>query len=205
MFLWRTRRSSSTKYRNVPVRMTSNGGAHHHSLMDGRSLCNRFSNQSSWSWMSRYTTYDVLDHLFWRILCQIRNIKYCAEPSVRESPKHEGSLQRRVNLWVSVSMPPASTGRTSSAIRRLQQPSNQAVIATCHALRWRQRYCQTRYTRRCWFIPPALQHRGCTAIIGRSAAISSWINHQPIARQQAYECTYNNQVNCITTYQEYDI
>ena len=30
----------------------------------------------------------------------------------------------------------------------LQQPSNQAVKATCHALRWRQRYCQTRYTRR---------------------------------------------------------
>nr|DAH14591.1 MAG TPA: hypothetical protein [Bacteriophage sp.] len=31
----RTRRSSSTKYRNVPVRMTSTGGAHRHSLMDG--------------------------------------------------------------------------------------------------------------------------------------------------------------------------
>nr|DAF82768.1 MAG TPA: hypothetical protein [Caudoviricetes sp.] len=28
----------------------------------------------------------LLDHLFWRILCQIRIIKYCAEPSVRESP-----------------------------------------------------------------------------------------------------------------------
>ena len=27
-----------------------------------------------------------LDHLFWRILCQIRIIKYCAEPSVREYP-----------------------------------------------------------------------------------------------------------------------
>lgn len=28
----------------------------------------------------------VLDHLFWRILCQIRNIKYCAEPSVSDHP-----------------------------------------------------------------------------------------------------------------------
>nr|DAH46981.1 MAG TPA: hypothetical protein [Caudoviricetes sp.] len=35
----------------------------------------------------------VLDHLFWRILCQIRNIKYCAEPSVMEPPEHEGSLR----------------------------------------------------------------------------------------------------------------
>nr|DAJ09453.1 MAG TPA: hypothetical protein [Caudoviricetes sp.] len=31
----RTRRSSSTKYRNVPVRTTSTGGAHHQSLTDG--------------------------------------------------------------------------------------------------------------------------------------------------------------------------
>lgn len=46
--VWRTRRSSSTKYRNVPVRMTSTGGAHHQSLMNGRSLCNRSPNQSSW-------------------------------------------------------------------------------------------------------------------------------------------------------------
>nr|DAE42154.1 MAG TPA: hypothetical protein [Caudoviricetes sp.] len=34
----------------------------------------------------------VVDPLIRRILCQIRNIKYCAEPSVRELPKHEGSL-----------------------------------------------------------------------------------------------------------------
>lgn len=59
MFVWRTRRSSSTKYRNVPVRMTSTGGAHHQSLTDGRSLYNRSLNQSRWSWASSYTTYDV--------------------------------------------------------------------------------------------------------------------------------------------------
>lgn len=130
MFVWRTRRSSSMKYRDVPVRMTSTGGAHRHSLTDGWSLCNRSLNQSSWSWTSSYTTYDVVqDHLFWRILCQIRNIKYCAEPSVRESPKHEGSLLRGDYLWVSVSMPPASTGRTSSAIRRLTT----ALESSCYS------------------------------------------------------------------------
>nr|DAL58718.1 MAG TPA_asm: Methyl-accepting chemotaxis protein, phycoviolobilin binding, SIGNALING PROTEIN [Caudoviricetes sp.] len=31
----------------MPVRMTPTGGTHHHSLMNGRSLRNRFSNQSS--------------------------------------------------------------------------------------------------------------------------------------------------------------
>lgn len=40
-----------------------------------------------------YTTYVVRDHLFWRILCQIRIIKYCAEPSVRELPEYEGCLR----------------------------------------------------------------------------------------------------------------
>ena len=30
---------------------------------------------------------------FWRILCQIINIKYCAEPSVRELPEYEGCLR----------------------------------------------------------------------------------------------------------------
>ena len=34
------------KYRNVPVRMTSTGGAHHHSMTDGKSLCNRSLNQT---------------------------------------------------------------------------------------------------------------------------------------------------------------
>ena len=86
-------------------------------------------------------------------------------------------------------MPPASPEHYPG-IPAIHNSSNQAAIATCHALRWRQRYCQTRYTRRHWFIPPSFQHRGCTAIIGRSAAITRWINHQPTARQQAYECTY---------------
>lgn len=30
---------------------------------------------------------------FWRILCQIRIIKYCAEPSVRGLPEYEGCLR----------------------------------------------------------------------------------------------------------------
>lgn len=38
-------------------------------------------------------------------------------------------------------MPPAFTGIPVPS-GGLQQPSNQAAIATCHALRWRQRYCQ---------------------------------------------------------------
>ena len=33
------------------------------------------------------------DPEFWRILCQIRIIKYCAEPSVRELPEYEGCLR----------------------------------------------------------------------------------------------------------------
>ena len=130
-----------------------------------------------------------LDHLFWRILCQIRIIKYCAEPSVRESPKHEGSLQRRAKFTELLRISPASPEHYPG-IPAIHNSSNQTARATCHALIWRQRYCQTRYTRRYRFIPPSLQHRGCTAIIGRSAAITRWINHQPIARQQTYECTY---------------
>ena len=78
--------------------------------------------------------------------------------------------------------------------RRLQQPSNQAVIATCHALRWRQRYCQTRYTRRnslcrdlcinaIWLVIPAISR------IARS------LNRQDRGRQQTYECTCKNQMD----------
>ena len=90
-----------------------------------------------------------------------------------------------------VSTPPASrnTIRYSGG---LQQPSNQAAIATCHALRWRQRYCQTRYTRRnslcrdlcinaIWLVIPAISR------IARS------LNRQDRGRQQSYECAYNNQ------------
>ena len=72
--------------------MTSTGGAHHHSLMNGRSLRNRSPNQSSWTTSpSNYDGEVVLE--FWRILCQIRTIKYCAEPSVRELPEYEGCLR----------------------------------------------------------------------------------------------------------------
>ena len=52
-----------------------------------------------------------------------------------------GLSSKESEFMSAVSMPPASrnTIRYSGG---LQQPSNQAVIATCHALRWRQRYCQ---------------------------------------------------------------
>ena len=99
-----------------------------------------------------------LDHLFWRILCQIRIIKYCAEPSVSESPKHEGSLQRRARFTELLRISPASPEHYPGT-PAIRNSSNQAAIATCHALRWRQRYCQTRYTRRNWFIQPALYQR----------------------------------------------
>ena len=72
--------------------MTSTGGAHHHSLMNGRSLRNRFSNQSSWTTSPSNYDGEVFQE-FWRILCQIRIIKYCAEPSVRELPEYEGRLR----------------------------------------------------------------------------------------------------------------
>lgn len=130
------------------------------------------------------------DPLIWRILCQIRNIKYCAEPSVRESPEHEGSLQRWANLRVML-YPPANAVNPQRHPAG-KHPSDQDVTATCHALRWRQRYCRTRYTRRyslcrdlCinarWLVIPAISR------IARS------LNRQDRGRQQTYECTYNNQ------------
>ena len=100
----------------------------------------------------------VLDHLFWRILCQIRNIKYCAEPSVMEPPEHEGSLQRRAEFTELLRISPASPEHYPG-IPAIHNSSNQTARATCHALRWRQRYCQTRYTRRYRFIQPALYQR----------------------------------------------
>lgn len=96
----------------------------------------------------------VLDHLFWRILCQIRNIKYCAEPSVMEPPEHEGSLQRRAEFTELLRISPASPEHYPG-IPAIHNSSNQTARATCHALRWRQRYCQTRYTRRLRIYKPA--------------------------------------------------
>lgn len=52
----------------------------------------------------------VLDPEFWRILCQIRNVKYCAEPSIMELPEHEGSLQRRAEFTEQLRISPASPG-----------------------------------------------------------------------------------------------
>lgn len=48
--------------------------------------------------------------------------------------------------------------------------------------------------------------RGDTSLEqGCLPAIVSSLNQKDRGRQQTYECTYNNQVNCITTYQEYEV
>lgn len=150
-------RSSSTKYRNVPVRMTFTGGAHHHSLTYGWSLCNRSLNQSSWSWSRR-------------ILLTTPGSSILANPVSNQNhkvivPSHRSENRPSTRVvfrgeWIyeCCLMPPAFTGIPVPS-GGFQQPSNQAVIATCHALRLRQRYCQTRYTRRYRFIQPALYQR----------------------------------------------
>lgn len=74
------------------------------------------------------------DPEFWRILCQIRIVKYCAEPSVRESTKHEGSLQRIVEFTELLRISPASPERYPGTPAIHNSP-NQTAIATCHALR----------------------------------------------------------------------
>lgn len=75
-----------------------------------------------------------LDPEFWRILCQIRNVKYCAEPSVMEPPEHEGSLQRRAEFTELLRISPASPEHYPG-IPAIHNSSNQTARATCHALR----------------------------------------------------------------------
>ena len=65
----------------------------------------------------------------------------------------------------------------------LQQPSNQAVIATCHALRWRQRYCQTRYTRRQYDLIPRDKSRSLT--LGYTQ-VSDLLSHGVISKSYSY-------------------
>lgn len=144
---------------------------------------------------------------FWRILCQIRIIKYCAEPSVRELPQHEGSLQRRANLWVLFQCRRLLLEELPSPSGGLQQPSNQAVISTCHALRWRQRYCQTRYTRRRYDLIPSDKSRSLT--LGYTQ-VSDLLSHWVISKSYRYgneplSVPTTTKVNCITTYQEYEV
>ena len=133
------------------------------------------------------------DPEFWRILCQIRIVKYCAEPSVRELPKHEGSLQRRSRFTELLRISPASPEHYPGT-PAIRNSSNQTDIATCHDLRWRQRYCQTRYMRRnylcrdlcinaIWLVIPAISR------IARS------LNRKDRGRQQTYECTCNDQMD----------
>ena len=162
--------------------MTPTGGAHHHSLMNGRSLRNRFSNQSSWSWTSSYTTYDVLDHLFWRILCQIRIIKYCAEPSVRELPEYEGCL--RLGNKFKRSLNPSRVSCQYQAVNAYHQDS---FIRTLHFRTKfpcrRQRYCQTRYTRRRYDLIPRDKSRSLT--LGYTQ-VSDLLSHGVISKSYSY-------------------
>nr|DAJ79821.1 MAG TPA: hypothetical protein [Caudoviricetes sp.] len=84
--------------------LLSTGGAHHQFLTDDNVYATGLLTRSPDPGRLRNLRI-VLDPEFWRILCQIRNIKYCAEPSVRELPEHEGSLQRGVNLRVMLCSP----------------------------------------------------------------------------------------------------
>ena len=97
--VWRTRRSSSTKYRNVQVRMTSTDGAHHPSLMDGQV----YDAGIHVTVLYRASAVGQLLQLsiipLPACLLQIRNVKHCVNPSVKEPPKHEGSLSRIVDLY----------------------------------------------------------------------------------------------------------
>ena len=70
-----------------------------------------------------------------------------------------------------------------SFIRRAQQPSNQAAIATCHALRWRQRYCQTRHTRRRYDLIPRDKSRSLT--LGYTQ-VSDLLSHGVISKSYSY-------------------
>ena len=140
--------------------MTSTGGAHQHSLMNDRSLCNRSPNQSSWD--ASPSNYDGEASMeFWRILCQIRIIKYCAEPSVRELPEYEGCL--RFGNKFKRSLNPSRVSCQYQAVNACHQDF---FIRTLH-LRTkfpcrRQRYCQTRYTRRRYDLIPSDKSRSLT-------------------------------------------
>ena len=161
--------------------MTSTGGAHHHSLTDGISLRNRSPNQSSWD--ASPSNYDgEVSQEFWRILCQIRIIKYCAEPSVRELPEYEGCL--RFGNKFKRSLNPSRVSCQYQAVNACHQDF---FIITLH-LRTkfpcrRRRYCQTRYTRRRYDLIPRDKSRSLT--LGYTQ-VSDLLSHGVISKSYSY-------------------
>ena len=123
-----------------------------------------------------------LDHLFWRILCQIRIIKYCAEPSVRELPEYEGCL--RLGNKFKRSLNPSRVSCQYQAVNACHQDF---FIRTLH-LRTkfpcrRQRYCQTRYTRRRYDLIPRDKSRSLT--LGYTQ-VSDLLSHGVISKSYSY-------------------
>nr|DAP50519.1 MAG TPA: hypothetical protein [Caudoviricetes sp.] len=62
----------------------------------------------------------------------------------------------------------------------------------------------TRYTRRNSLCRD-LRINAIRLVIPAISRIARSLNRQDRGRQQTYKCTYKNQVNCITTYQEYEV
>lgn len=122
------------------------------------------------------------DPEFWRILCQIRIIKYCAEPSVMELPEYEGCL--RLGNKFKRSLNPSRVSCQYQAVNAYHQDS---FIRTLH-LRTkfpcrRQRYCQTRYTRRRYDLIPRDKSRSLT--LGYTQ-VSDLLSHGVISKSYSY-------------------
>lgn len=146
------------------------------------------------------------DPEFWRILCQIRIIKYCAEPSVRELPEYEGCL--RFGNKFKRSLNPSRVSCQYQAVNAYHQDS---FIRTLHCRTKfpcrRQRYCQTRYTRRRYDLIPRDKSRSLT--LGYTQ-VSDLLSHGVISKSYSYgneplSVPTKTKVNCITTYQEYEV
>lgn len=174
--------------------MTLAGGAHHHSLMDGNVYTTGSLTRLEDPRRLRNTRI-VVDPLIRRILCQIRNIKYCAEPSVRELPKHEGSL--RLGNKFKRSLNPSRVSCQYQAVNACHQDS---FIRTLHCRTKfpcrRQRYCQTRYTRRRYDLIPRDKSRSLT--LGYTQ-VSDLLSHGVISKSYSYG---NEPLSVPTNYQK---
>lgn len=122
------------------------------------------------------------DPEFWRILCQIRIIKYCAEPSVMELPEYEGCL--RLGNKFKRSLNPSRVSCQYQAVNAYHQDS---FIRTLHCRTKfpcrRQRYCQTRYTRRRYDLIPRDKSRSLT--LGYTQ-VSDLLSHGVISKSYSY-------------------
>lgn len=146
----------------------------------------------------------LLDHLFWRILCQIRNIKYCAEPSVRESPEHEGSLQRRARFTELLRISPASPERypgtpaiLTAQIKLLQLRatlSDEDNVIAKRGTRGGNLYITSFVTRG----ETSLEQR-CSPRLSAPSIRKIEEGNIPMSVPTTTE------VNCITTFQEYEV